>query len=192
MARNSRSRKVSARDDPELTFRNDTERGCDLAWEGRRRNMHAPHRGGRRAPLPAMSTGPARTPYLSEPPPVIAGGDSDRLSAGGGSEPEHAEGWQRQRRGRRLTVPGFLGRLDRAEVADAAAGITLCVGVEDLLPLPGAGQPDAVALVRHPREVADDRHARTVRTPAQERQHVADVVVGVDPREALGLRVLRP
>src|SRR3954452_7647093 len=89
-------------------------------------------------------------------------------------------------------MPWLVGSAYDAHVADATAGVDVGVGVDDLAPLTFERQTEAVSLVRHTGEVADDGDCRTVRPPAQERQHVAFGVVRVDPVETLAVDVLRP
>src|SRR5688572_13153263 len=68
-------------------------------------------------------------------------------------EPDGAQRGSGDGRRERLPVPGFLDRLDAAEVADARAAVALEVGVEDLPPLPAARQSDPVLVVRAAGEV---------------------------------------
>ena len=100
------------------------------------------------------------------------------------AEPDRAERRHPQGGRGRLAVPALAAGLDRTEVADAAAGVDLRVGVEHLVPAAGQRQPDPVALVRDRREVGDAGEHRAVVARAEEREHVVARVVGVDPREA--------
>src|SRR4029078_12185927 len=52
----------------------------------------------------------------------------------GGSQPDRAQGWEGDRRRRRLVVPALVGGGDGPEVADAGAGVGVGVGVEHLGP----------------------------------------------------------
>src|SRR4051794_9188982 len=79
-----------------------------------------------------------------------------------------------------------------AHVADAATGVEVGVGVDDLAPLTGKRQTASFARVRAPREIGEAGNRRPVLAPTQEREHVALRVVGVDPLETLTLSVERP
>src|SRR5687767_64432 len=115
-------------------------------------------------------------------------------------EPDGAQRGRREGRREGLAVPRLLDGLDTAHVADAGAAVALGVAVEHLAPEAGPRQADAVAVVRVAREVRDAGQrlgtcVRAVPGPrragvAQEGQHVARGVVGVDPLEAGGVDIL--
>src|SRR5215217_7702968 len=72
-----------------------------------------------------------------------------------GDEPDDAERGQCELGGVRLVVPRDLLRFDGAEVADAGAAVVVGVRVQRLAPLAAQRHPDAVAVARDGREIAD-------------------------------------
>src|SRR5450755_3151851 len=119
----------------------------------------------------------------------VAGG---RPGLGFVRQPHHAQRRQRQLGGMVEIVPA--DRLGR-DVPDrhVATAELRAVGVEDLHPAPGPGEPDTVALPGHRGEVchAGDGAPRRHREP-EERQNAVVGVVRVDPAEAGPLEVLLP
>src|SRR3954447_13237795 len=87
-------------------------------------------------------------------------------------------------------MPGRLVGDHFAEVSYAGATVVLGVGVERFAPPSRSWQTYSVSLMWVAGEVHHAGQHRVVVSPAQEAQHVAPGVVGVDPLETGGIGVL--
>src|SRR4030095_5740210 len=110
--------------------------------------------------------------------------------ASGRLEKQHAQWWQRQRERLRMTMRFARCRIHATEIADTAAAIARRIAVEHFAPAARHGHPEAMAVARDGREVADDQHDCAIlgRT-TQERGDAVGRVAAIDPREALGHQV---
>ena len=91
----------------------------------------------------------------------------------------------------RPPMPGHGFGTDAAAVPDIAAAIEKQVGVDPLGIEAWLRDTDAIFGPRQWREIANDHRQRAgLLAPAQECDHAALVVGGIDPLEALGLAIL--
>lgn len=79
---------------------------------------------------------------------------------------------------------------DTATVPDIAAAIGLAVGIEQFLPVTGAGRTDPLPVTRHRGKIAHDQDAvLRIFRPPQERHHAVCCVSASDPLKPCGIAV---
>ena len=89
-----------------------------------------------------------------------------------------------------MTVHRVRLGMDFSGIADPAAGILQCIGIDAFAIAPGLRDSDAIILARYWREVAgDDRKLVRIAAAPGIREDTLGCVCGVDPGETVGLAI---